>query len=271
MISQRFLNHLKQQHWTGVFIELVIVVLGVFLGLQAQDWNQARQDRIRELSYLTRIAAELDTSISSIKHAIDTEKQRQAYGELLIRSVKDVDLVKANPGRFIAALMQAGWTYSPAIGDATFQEMKSAGDLGLVGNAGLRSEIVSFYSFVNEGEQWNYSRQLDQTEYTKRGAGILTLGERQAVMNAFENSVDNAGVPKVSVDEALEARKRMLARPAFIDWLPQSTDREDRTMTDSIELHRAERLRQHICASPGVSCADPDAAGSGSAPAPKKK
>ena len=50
MILSRTIEHLKQQHWTGVFIELVIVILGVFIGLQVQDWNQARQDRALETS-----------------------------------------------------------------------------------------------------------------------------------------------------------------------------------------------------------------------------
>ena len=45
MILSRIARHMKQQHWTGVLIELVIVVVGVFLGLQAQNWNQARADR----------------------------------------------------------------------------------------------------------------------------------------------------------------------------------------------------------------------------------
>ena len=42
MILRRLTQHLKQQHWTGVFIELVIVILGVFIGMQVQDWNAAR-------------------------------------------------------------------------------------------------------------------------------------------------------------------------------------------------------------------------------------
>jgi hypothetical protein len=42
MILARAIEHMRQQHWTGVFIELVIVVLGVFIGLQVNNWNEAR-------------------------------------------------------------------------------------------------------------------------------------------------------------------------------------------------------------------------------------
>ena len=37
-------EHMKKHHWSGVFIQLVIVVVGVFIGLQGNNWNQARAD-----------------------------------------------------------------------------------------------------------------------------------------------------------------------------------------------------------------------------------
>lgn len=42
MILTRVIEHVKKQHWTAVFLDFVIVVLGVFIGLQMQDWNSAR-------------------------------------------------------------------------------------------------------------------------------------------------------------------------------------------------------------------------------------
>ena len=59
MILRRVVRHLKQQHWTGVFIELVIVVLGVFIGLQVSDWNEGRKDAARGKEYLLRLHDEL--------------------------------------------------------------------------------------------------------------------------------------------------------------------------------------------------------------------
>ena len=45
MILRRVVANLKQQQWTSVAIELAIVVLGVFIGLQASEWDQSRRDR----------------------------------------------------------------------------------------------------------------------------------------------------------------------------------------------------------------------------------
>ena len=48
MILRRIAEHLRQQHWTAALIELAIVVLGVFIGLQADAWNDARKERAAE-------------------------------------------------------------------------------------------------------------------------------------------------------------------------------------------------------------------------------
>ena len=77
MITKRFLEHLKNQHWTGVFIELAIVVVGVFIGLQVDNWNQARQDRGLERQYLERLREDM---LSSIKNTDANIKfMRQQY------------------------------------------------------------------------------------------------------------------------------------------------------------------------------------------------
>ena len=42
MILRRLTDALRKQDWFTVVIETLIVVLGVFLGLQVNNWNEAR-------------------------------------------------------------------------------------------------------------------------------------------------------------------------------------------------------------------------------------
>ena len=39
MILRRLAENLHAQNWTAIAIEFVLVVLGVFLGIQAQNWQ----------------------------------------------------------------------------------------------------------------------------------------------------------------------------------------------------------------------------------------
>ncbi len=59
MILRRIARDLKQQHWTAVLIELLILILGVFLGIQATDWANERDNRAAETRHLEEIAEDL--------------------------------------------------------------------------------------------------------------------------------------------------------------------------------------------------------------------
>ncbi len=47
MILRRITEHVKAQNWTAVALDFFIVVVGVFVGLQVSNWNDARSDRQR--------------------------------------------------------------------------------------------------------------------------------------------------------------------------------------------------------------------------------
>jgi len=84
MIARRIAQHLKAQHWTGVFIELVIVILGVFIGMQVQDWNSARIGR-----------AELDQQLVSLRLQLqDNQAHFKTFRAQLVGQLDDVKAIR---------------------------------------------------------------------------------------------------------------------------------------------------------------------------------
>jgi hypothetical protein len=59
MILRRIAHHVRQQQWSAILIELVIVILGVFLGFQVSDWANERANRSAETRHLEEIAEDL--------------------------------------------------------------------------------------------------------------------------------------------------------------------------------------------------------------------
>ena len=55
MILRRVIEHVKKQEWTAVFLDFLIVVVGVFIGIQVSNWNAARADRVEERQLLMRL------------------------------------------------------------------------------------------------------------------------------------------------------------------------------------------------------------------------
>lgn len=59
MIFRRVAADLRAQNWVGVLIELVIVILGVFIAIQAANWNQERLERGETKLLMSQLDIEL--------------------------------------------------------------------------------------------------------------------------------------------------------------------------------------------------------------------
>lgn len=78
MILRRIVDHLRQQHWTAIAIELLIVVLGVFIGTQVSNWNDTRIERNLARGDLSQIAADLRSQVEFQRTLEDSAKLRIA-------------------------------------------------------------------------------------------------------------------------------------------------------------------------------------------------
>jgi len=74
MILRRLSKSLTEQNWTAIWIEFVLLVVGVFLGIQVANWNAARVDRIEYEAALGRLGAEIDINLAALD-AFDPEME----------------------------------------------------------------------------------------------------------------------------------------------------------------------------------------------------
>ena len=88
MMLRRLAQALKEQNWTAIFIEFVLLVVGVFLGIQVANWNQARIDRVEYEAALARLDAEIEVNLSSLD-ASDVEIEKSlATGSLALTTLQ---------------------------------------------------------------------------------------------------------------------------------------------------------------------------------------
>ena len=76
MLLRRITEHVKAQNWTAVALDFVIVVVGVFIGIQVSNWNDARADLADERLLLARMHDETRALL---------QIQRSEYAEHLPR------------------------------------------------------------------------------------------------------------------------------------------------------------------------------------------
>lgn len=81
MILRRLTENLRVQNWTAISIEFLIVVMGVFIGIQAANWNQERLERRETEQLLEQVDVELTSFIVYIDSLDDYYASAGRYGD----------------------------------------------------------------------------------------------------------------------------------------------------------------------------------------------
>ena len=66
MLLRRVIAHVRNQEWMAIGNDFLIVVVGVFFGIQVSNWNASRQDMQRAHGYLARIHGDLSADLESL-------------------------------------------------------------------------------------------------------------------------------------------------------------------------------------------------------------
>ena len=66
MLLRRVVDHVKSQNWTAIALDFLIVIGGVFIGVQLSNWNEVRQSQKDYEDALARYHAELKTNLTTL-------------------------------------------------------------------------------------------------------------------------------------------------------------------------------------------------------------
>lgn len=142
---RRLAQRLREHDWFTSAIELAIVVIGILLALEVSNWNQERLDARRARAYLERIRADLETDLRVNRSRAQFMAQVDRYGRLALAHADTGALVEGSAWKTVLAYFQAGQFYAYSREGNTFAEMRDAGDLGLIRDPGLRSQLAFYY------------------------------------------------------------------------------------------------------------------------------
>ena len=81
MILRRLSQSLKEQNWTAIVIEFVLLVTGVFLGTEVSSWNQEREQRNKAQIFSARLRQDMRHELWSEQLLIEYNKQVRKNAE----------------------------------------------------------------------------------------------------------------------------------------------------------------------------------------------
>ena len=243
LIFRRLMDDFKAQQWLAVGIDLLIVILGVFIGIEAANWNARRQDRQEERRYYEQIIGDLDSDLKDMAEARRFSAQNDNAADFVLASLADDANAVSRPGPFASSIIYAGYLYFPQPNRQTYDELISTGNLRLLRDGNLNRAIAQYYALVEMNRQWDSMIRMQQSEYWSQIAGLLPRPALRAVMRGVEPPLAAEEVKSI----VAKARSRpnltdqLTAMAAYQEWLRRDSERIGRQAS---KLHT--RLRQHV-------------------------
>jgi len=163
MLLRRVIAHFRKQEWTAIALDFLIVVIGVFVGLQVANWNTGRIERAQEQQYLHRLHAEVTA-------LIDEQEGDRAETMAVAALLNEVTTWFRQPDTSApgavspqCAAITSSHIYAGDITlPATISELISTGRILLVSDEALRLKIVRFAQSMDAHEQLRRDIQIDR-------------------------------------------------------------------------------------------------------------
>ncbi|MBT8297715.1 MAG: hypothetical protein KJO52_05220, partial [Maribacter sp.] len=143
--------------------EIILVVIGILIALQINNWNESNKLKKEETLYLKRLKTDLEKDTlyynNNINRANLLIDRNYTFLKKLYDEQKSID-----EGRELMNLPLWDSEYL-TIQDNTYSELVSSGKLNIISNPNLKVAVVDFYRLIDSKENSikeanAYSREL---------------------------------------------------------------------------------------------------------------
>ena len=142
MILRRLSEHVKDQNWFAVVLDFLIVVTGVFIGMQVNTWNSERQARAGEQKYLERLNQDLAVSIEQNEWRMAFMERQNRYSTLALERLEVCAVQEEDRVAFANAFYHVGKSLPPILVRGVINELNATGNFQTIQNVALRDAIT---------------------------------------------------------------------------------------------------------------------------------
>ena len=175
MAIRRFREHVTAHNWFAVGVDLAIVAVGVFLGLQASNWNQARIDRGEAAEYRAQVIENLRVNEAEI--AARSAYYRQVRGHAVAALTALQQPASRRDEQFLINAYQASQVWLRPLQRTAFDAPIEGGVWRSTGDASTRSDLSDYFLLASAFDR----TALGITAYRDRLRRAMNLRVQEAI------------------------------------------------------------------------------------------
>jgi len=186
--------------------EVLLVVIGILIALQLNNWNEARKLHIQELHYLKNLKTDLSLNIAELDKYIAVRNSRIESANEVLEHFEGKPLMDLNDFAFHTTNIYIWQKFSQQ--DNTFQELVNSGNLALISSDSIKNGLLNLQALYkklkNEEAHFRYDAEVLLYEPSY---GILDLNP---IVKNFTYQVtkgqagENVKLPKANYEAMLK-------------------------------------------------------------------
>ena len=166
-LRQRLLTEGRLGHYLVYAAgEILLVVIGILIALQINNWNDARKDRQRELGYLHNIHDDVAANIVAMDRYLATRQEAIAAAKRTIehfdgKPIADLSAFNAD------SISIYNWKRFYLV-DNTYQELVGSGNFALLSNSKIKDDLLDIEAMYRQlkGEEDHFRFDSETLLYT---------------------------------------------------------------------------------------------------------
>jgi len=202
---------LMEKNKTGKYFkyaigEIILVMIGILLALQVNNWNELRIDRAKESEYLERLREDLSSDLQQYNLNVDFYNQVFNFGKLALAYANGDDLGTTSNWKILVAFFHSSqiWPIMPT--SSTYDELKSSGELSLIQNLEIRNSL----SYYHGGGLVRYNGTVGiRPPYRKMVRGLIPIKVQNYMWDNCHVTLNDAQILK-ECDSYLDEKKSKL-------------------------------------------------------------
>lgn len=168
MILRRIIMHVETHNWFAISIDFVIVVVGVFLGIQVSNWNSERLELVQEQELLVRLQEDFVASANGQRRDIEFLAQQFSDQTVILKSLDACNVEPDDALAFERGIVTLGYINFPRFFRRTVDELASAGKTDVIQSDVIKDRLADIVALV----EWrgnaidSVSRSADHHRFT---------------------------------------------------------------------------------------------------------
>ena len=172
----KFFRHIRQnlimENKTSKYLkyaigEIVLVVIGILIALQINNWNEKKNDQSIEKDYMQNMLEDLQNDLTIYKNFQKSNSEIYTLIDSIIYGLKsDNRKERVSELSYWTRIVTLKWMIIHPI-DRTYEQMKSSGHLRLVKNKPVSDGISNYYNSLKDFDGYNEAGMLWAADYVE--------------------------------------------------------------------------------------------------------